>query len=697
MVDQPGLDSVVAQQSLRILTTAVVLAIASAAPVAKAAADTAEVIDEIQVTASRRAASTRSVTPGVTVVPEASFADDILITDALEARAGVFLQETTPGQGAAIIRGLKGSQILHLVDGLRLNNAIFRSAPTQYLALIDTASVRSVEVVRGSAGSLYGNDALGGVVQIISRQPDLSGKDFQLKGDINSRLNSADLLKSVQTTVEVGTEDIATLVSASYLTTGTRRTGDGRRIPYTGFTSKAARIAVAAAPTEDERWNADLQFLQQPGTPRVDELVPGFGETEPGSSENEFSPNERAFARVGYRRDNGPWAADWRVDLGWQRVVDDRTTRDFQSDLRETEKNRSDLLGLSINAAKTLAQAQLIFGAEWYHDTVRSSKSDENIVTGARTSLQSRFPDDASVNQRALFTRVQRGVYERSELFAGLRLSDIDIDLPATGLSPAASIGITDVSGEVGWRFSVSNNLDLVANAGRGFRAPNVFDLGTIGNRPGNRFNIPNASLDRERVTQFDVGIKAGGRNWSAELFYFNLRYDDRITSVATGNLTPEGREITQSQNVASSDIGGLETAGTYHFGANVQLDWLVTYTRGEERLGAAGTTPADRIPPTNGRVGLRYDAGTDWSFASFLKFAAEQDRLSARDIRDPRINPDGTPGWVTLGFGATYQPDDQWHLSATAENLLDKTYRSHGSGIDSRGLNLIVGARYFW
>ena len=68
---------------------------------------------------------------------------------------GVYLQQTTPGQGAAIIRGLKGSSILHLVDGIRVNNAIFRSAPTQYFALVPTSAVERIEVLRGTPASLY--------------------------------------------------------------------------------------------------------------------------------------------------------------------------------------------------------------------------------------------------------------------------------------------------------------------------------------------------------------------------------------------------------------------------------------------------------------------------------------------------------------------------------------------------------------
>ena len=88
-----------------------------------------------------------------------------LLTDALALKPGVFVQQTTPGQGAPIVRGLKGSEVLHLVDGMRLNNAIFRNAPTQYFSLISPGTLERIEVVRGASTSLYGSDAVGGVVR----------------------------------------------------------------------------------------------------------------------------------------------------------------------------------------------------------------------------------------------------------------------------------------------------------------------------------------------------------------------------------------------------------------------------------------------------------------------------------------------------------------------------------------------------
>ena len=78
------------------------------------------------------------------------------------------------------------------------------------------------------------------------------------------------------------------------------------------------------------------------------------------------------------------------------------------------------------------------------------------------------------------------------------------------------------------WLFNATDAWQLVANAGFGFRAPNVFDLGTLGNRPGNRFNIPNPDLDSERVVQLDAGFRYTVDRARIELMIYTLDYNDR-------------------------------------------------------------------------------------------------------------------------------------------------------------------------
>jgi outer membrane cobalamin receptor len=522
------------------------------------------VIEEIQVTATRRPTEIRDVSAALTVITAEEISRTKLATDSLAAKPGVFLQQTTPGQGAAIIRGLKGSEVLHLVDGMRLNNAIFRNAPTQYLSLVAPGTLDRIEVVRGAPASLYGSDAVGGVVQVLSRMPELDAAG--IKGDAYLAFDTADLAKVLRGSVEFGDEKLAALASGEYLETGDRRTGSGARVGPSGYESKGGRIAVSATPKEGERWLFDLQMARQPMTPRVDELVPGFGQTEPSSSEFYFAPNDRVFAHIRHTRDSGPWGATWNVDLGWQRIVDDRISRDYQSDIRRYENNSSDLVGLTASAAGETESGSWIAGIDVYHDEVRSSRYEEDLVSGLTQTVTSRFPDGATVDQAAIFGNYLLNAGERNTVSGGLRYSVINTDLPQTGAVPATSVDQNDISADLGWTFDLSGDTQLTANIGHGFRAPNVFDLGTLGERPGNRFNIPNPNLESESITQLDAGVRHRGERWDMDIVFFTLHYTDRIASILTGAITPDGRDVTQSQNVASADIHGIEAGGHFVF-----------------------------------------------------------------------------------------------------------------------------------
>jgi len=653
------------------------------------AAQESETIDEIQVTATRRLIDTDNVSAALTLVAKDKIQNSKLTTDALMMEPGIFLQQTTPGQGAAIVRGLKGSEVLHLVDGFRLNNAIFRNAPTQYLALVAPGGVDRIEVVRGASASLYGSDAVGGVVQVLSRMPsfDSSGS----RGSAYLGYDTADLGKIVRASYEMGNEQVAGLISGEYLDTGDRRIGGGQRVGPSAYESKGARIALSVTPDDASSWLFDLQFARQPSTPRVDELVPGFGQTEPSSSEFLFSPNDRLFAHVRHTRKNGWWSADWTFDAGWQQIVDDRITRNFGSQIRSRENNSSDLFGLTASAAKDTDHGSWIVGAEFYHDRVASQRIEEDIVGGQMTNVQPRFPDGSSVDHAAVFGSILHHPGDRHTVSGGLRFSAIDTDLVGSSTKQ------DDVSADLGWIFDATDQTALLANIGYGFRAPNVFDLGTLGERPGNRFNIPNPNLDSERITQFDIGVRHHVERWDLEFILFSLHYTDRIASVLTGAVTADGRDVVQSQNVSSADIRGVESSVKLTLSPALTADLIVNYLRGEQTENDGTENPADRIPPFNGRLSFRYQANNSLLIEPYVLFAGSQDRLSPRDVQDVRINPAGTAGWVTANIAATWQAGERWQATASVENILDQKYRLHGSGIDATGRNLLLSLHYTW
>lgn len=680
-----------------IATVLTSLLLVGASGAAAGAPSSEEPIDEIQVTATRRPVSVSDVSAAVTLIDADELSGAKLVTDALAAKPGMFLQQTTPGQGAAIVRGLKGSEILHLVDGLRMNNAIFRNAPTQYLALVSPATVERIEVLRGSPASLYGSDAVGGVVQVVNRMPDFTAGPPGWRREFGVSIDSAEQQRAAQVALDAGNETVAGLVSMNFLDTGNRRIGGGERIAPTGYSARAFRAALVVTPDEQSRWLVDLQHGRQPKTPRIDELVAGFGQSEPASAEFYFEPNERSFAHLGYRRSDGAFGADWNADLGWQRIVDDRRTRAFGDDIRRLEDNSSDLFGLTVTASGDHRAGGWIAGVEVYHDEVGSRRRELDLGSGDVVEVVARFPDGSTVDQAAAFVNGDFDLAARHRVSAGLRASSVRIDLTATPVSLPAGVDVGDWSGDIGWRFAYSDALQFVANLGFGFRAPNVFDLGTLGERPGNRFNVPNPGLDAEHIVQADIGMRFSGERLSAAIIAWRFDYRDRITSVLTGGQTADGRDIVQTQNRTSAELWGVEGQARLQIGERATAELVLNYTRGEQADAEGMPEPADRVPPLNGRLGVELFVGTEWTLEPYVVFAAEQDRLSARDAGDPRIDPEGTDGWATLNLEARWRGGERWFLRFAAGNLLDERYRFHGSGLDAPGQNIGVDLRYVW
>ncbi|NNF17132.1 MAG: TonB-dependent receptor plug domain-containing protein, partial [Gammaproteobacteria bacterium] len=282
-------------------------------------------LEEIHVTAIRGTKDARESVSAVSIVSRESLAQSqpAIITDALKGAPGVFVQQTTPGQGTAIIRGLKGSEILHLVDGMRLNNALFRNAPNQYLALIDPWIIERSDIVRGPLSSIYGSDAMGGVVHLISSRPSFTGEQWNTQSRFRVAYDSSTLGQTFNAAVASGRDGFATGASFSYQSFDDVRAADRQVQAPSGYRARAASAFTVLTDKQDRLWDLSVQFLEQPATPRYDELVPGFGQTQPASQQFLFMPNSRLFVHGSHKSAGyGRWLDALEIHLGWQQMRD---------------------------------------------------------------------------------------------------------------------------------------------------------------------------------------------------------------------------------------------------------------------------------------------------------------------------------------------------------------------------------------
>jgi len=675
-------------------------AIACALPALPALADagagpTLAELDAVVVTADHFDRDGRKLPTATTVLAAPEPGQVQVALEALRGRPGTFFQQTTPGQGNVLVRGLKGSEVLHLVDGFRLNAAFFRNAPNQYLGLVDPLNLEQVEVLRGPMSTVHGSDAMGGVVQLVTPSPHFHDEGARATSLASAHYNSADAGLHARGAVELGGERWALRAGSSRQDVGLRRTGGGDTLPDTAYTSHGSDLRAAWRAGEAGTVELLWQDFTQPSTPRFDALNPGFGQSQPESDEFVFAPQSRRFGLLRYDGDAPAWLADEMVlQAGRQTLVDGQRSGDRGSDLRAFQRNTSRLDGASLHLRRQAADSlELRYGLEAYRDRIEASASELDLATGLESPVRGRFVDGSGMDTSGAYLVADWEASEAWHFNAGLRHSRFRTRVPATANSPAAEVSASDLSGQAG----LSRALDaagqwrLVANVGRAFRAPNVFDLGALGPRPGNRFNLPNPDLRPETAISADVGLKLSREGLDAEAFVFATRYRDKISSVLTGATTPQGQVVVQSRNVTALDLHGVETALDWRIGEHWRLQASASWARGEEQT-EDDIYPADRIPPVFGRAELGWHPEGFVAWRAWTDFAGRQDRLSPRDATDPRINPAGTAGWATLNLGMDWQALPGLELRLELRNLIDRRYREHGSGLDAPGRGIGIG-----
>ncbi len=298
-------------------------------------------LEPLQVTAGRQPESQYQVPQSVTVLTgeQVDALAPQVITQALAYQPGAFFQQSGPGQGIVIVRGLKGSEVLHLVDGMRLNNSFFRNSPSQYVALLDPQNVGQLELLRGPNATIYGSDAMGGVMQVLTKEERFDGESWAWRGAARSRYDSADLERGGRVALAAGTSALSLAGGFSFTEFGQRRLAepgqspDGSggvfledRVNHTGYLSRAWDFKALWTPAGHELMLATQSF-EVPQLQRYFQSVPGYGSGAPARALAEFRNDRRFYhARYRYRLPLG-FLEDLELHLARQVMTDDRLDR----------------------------------------------------------------------------------------------------------------------------------------------------------------------------------------------------------------------------------------------------------------------------------------------------------------------------------------------------------------------------------
>ena len=654
----------------------------------------------------------------------------------LWSTGSVLVQQSQQGGGSPVLRGFEANRILLVVDGIRMNNAIYRSGHLQNSITIDPQVLAQTEVILGPNSVSFGSDALGGVIHYVTRDPRFGSNG--MKVNASSAFRSPNSGWMVHADVELMRRRFGSLTSVTRSHFGDLRQGERRRHGDAGWglvESYAARmngvdtVLVNDDPHLQLRSGYDqIDLLQKirfrvPGgtltlnaqystssnVPRYD-MFDDVRNGLPRWAEWHYGPQERLLTAAHYRGVVNRWDLRTHMNVSYQRIGEDRINRRFGSDTRYHQEETVDVLGFNASVSHPQAIGRIAMGGgisgTW--NEVTSVAWSEDIATGARNDgEETRYPNGGSTMRTLGAFATARRPMGQHMLSAGARYSFAGLDcrfdstrfvqLPFDRID--ASKGALTGSLAMQWR--LSSGWSAFTTASSGFRHPNVDDVGKVFEKDG-LVMVPNDSLGAEYVYSLEQGVawNVGGRDLAQiTITGFQSWWNDAIVpTLASLNgdtmlwYNGDSARIQTNINADRAVIQGLRIEGRAKLFPRVSAEAAVNWTVGVNR---DSDTPLAHIPPFFGRVSAVYQHR--WlSIQAYSLFNGAKD--IANYSPDGEDNPDealptGTPAWFTLNLESTMQIHPSIQLRLGVRNLLDENYRVFSSGISGAGRGVYASA----
>ena len=559
------------------------------------------------------------------------------LTDLFRGQTGLDVSGVGLSQVRPVIRGQLGQRILLLADGQRLNNSRRQQDFGEIPGLLDVSTIARVEVVRGPASVLYGSDAIGGVINVITRTPDLPG----LHGEVGARYSSADAQRRVFATADGRSGRWGFLLGGA-----ARRADD-----YKGPGGDYGNIRLAGAtPVRDSRgrdWSADAYLGYTLGAgrevfaryERYRGDTAGFGLVDPAA----YSPGDPTI-RILY-----PWQVFSKLSTGVRasalalpfadraeatvyRQENDRslgfgisipTGPGSMIDIDQT--NRTDLVtyGFRGELSKMIAaRVALTYGLDYFHD--RSRNTDSSITTFVNmgpippsTSTTPQVPN-ATYHSTGVFAQSDWRVVPRLSLLVGARYQHVNAATRSTpGLTgPLQRSTDQTVVGAGSAVVRVGQAVSLIGTVGRAFRSPNLVERFFNGPTPeGFGYQSANPSLKPETSLNIDLGVRVRTARASAEAFVFQNNIRNGIRIAPTGDSV-QGQPEFQNVNVEKLQFRGIEFSGRLGLAAGFALGTNATWIDSKNVLDP--NAPIGNSYSSSYRGTIRYDHPRDRLYAEY-------------------------------------------------------------------------------
>ena len=704
-------------------------------------------LDEIVISVSKFEQSKREVPQKIISIKaeEIFFTNPQTSADLLRNNGQVFMQKSQLGGGSPMIRGFSTNRLLIMVDGVRMNNAIFRGGNFQNVISINPFAIQKTEIIFGAGSVIYGSDAIGGVMNFYTQKPKLSesGKLF-FKSNTILRYSSANNENTAHIDFNLGYKKWAFLTSVSYtdfedLKMGKYGPDDYLRLEYVETTNgedniienKNLRIQkfsgynqinflqkVHYKTNKTLSFDLGLHYSATSNSPRYDRLI-RYRSGELRSAEWFYGP-QRWFLgnfQITKLSSRSNLFDKIKVTAAYQNFQESRIDRNLNSEIRRTRKENVDAISANIDFEKTITESsKLFYGAEYIYNTVGSKGEEEHITDNSTQQIASRYPNGSNWQSLASYISYKFKPNKKFTLQSGLRYNaifikadfkdnNIFLNLPFNH----ANLNTGALTGTAGISWAPNNTLQWKLNVSTAFRAPNIDDIGKIFDSEPGSVVVPNANLKPEYAYNAELGLALNfNKNVVIDLatFYTYLdnalvRRDFSINGETEIIYDGELSNVQAIQNASKVWIYGFEAGLKISFSEYFKLHSQYSIVGGKEEDNGI-EVPVRHVSPSFGNTHLiwemnklKLNAYVDYnSELSFSQLAPSEINKAYLYAKDKNGNP-YSPSWYTINFRSQYEISKYISVIATIENITNQRYRSYSSGIAAPGLNYIFTLKY--
>ena len=671
--------------------------------------------------------------------------------DLLQNIGNIFIQKSQLGGGSPMIRGHSTNRLVLTVDGVRLNNAIYRGGNIHNVISISPLTIENTEVILGSASVLYGSDAIGGVMNFYTKKAKLSfDSNPYIELNINSRYSSASSEKMYHLDLNYGLKKIAFLSSFSKSDFGDLKMGingpsDYLRPNYvtqnsngedilminsnsrvqrnTGYDQTNFLQKVIYEPNENLSIDLGIHFSETGNIPRYDRLIRDNQNQGLYYAEWYYGPQKWLLinSQMSLKPKETKFYDELKLGLSFQKFSESRNSRRFDdSDLHSREENLN-IFSVNLDFYNKISEnSNFTYGLEIIENKLGSSAKSININDSSESPISTRYPDNSSLNSLGIYMNYKNKIIEDVFFQTGVRYSSTalkadlsqnniyyDFVYETTTLRNASFVGGIGLS----WVRNTYNNWKF--NINTAFRSPNIDDLAKVfDSGPGNVI-VPNPNLKAER----SFGIEFGGYfrtknnielDFSSYVTYLYNSFirDDFTLSNGLSEIIYDGElsQIQALQNSSKSFIYGIEIGINTQLSKNFSIKSQHNLIAGYELNRVPIAMPVRHIPPNYGNLHLIFNKG-NISIDSYIIYnskisfnnLAESERIkSYMYALDKNGNP-YSPSWMTFNIRSKYSFSEMLNINFTIENITNRLYRPYSSGISAPGLNFIFSVNYVY